>query len=83
MHYVPTLKQWGSFGVAGALLLVALLVSACSDDPILGPDDGAPDDSGGSYSVIKKLAPTDTAAVPDSAHVEPASPSPSRNPERF
>ena len=57
---------------AGALLCVlSLLVAGCSDDPILGPDEGEPDDSGGSYSVIKRLAPSDSADASD------------HNPERF
>ncbi len=58
--------------VAGILALIAsLAVAGCSDDPILGPDEGEPDDDGGSYSVIKRLAPS------DSVETSPA------NPERF
>lgn len=59
----------------GLLLAVslALTLPACSDDPILGPDEGEPDDSGGSYSSINRLAPTDSAAS------EPQT----TNPERF
>jgi hypothetical protein len=60
-------------GVATALLALVLLLPACSDDPILGPDEGEPDDSGGSYSNIKRLAPADSAAP------EPRT----TNPERF
>jgi hypothetical protein len=60
------------------IVAVVLLVLGCSDDPILGPDDGAPDDSGGSYSTIKRLAPTDSVPSPDSTEA-PVSP----NPERF
>jgi hypothetical protein len=57
---------------AGALVCaLSLVVAGCSDDPILGPDEGEPDDSGGSYSVINRLAPSDTA------HTAP------QNPERF
>ncbi len=60
-------------GLATALLALVLLLPACSDDPILGPDDGKKDDSGGSYSNIKRLAPADSAA-----------PGPqTTNPERF
>lgn len=56
----------------GALICaLSLLVAGCSDDPILGPDEGEPDDSGGSYSVIKRLAPSDSEEFS------------SRNPERF
>lgn len=67
-----------SVAAVGTLLLsLVLLVSACSDDPILGPGDDSDDDGGGgSYSVIKRLAPADSA---DSTHVRPSRP----NPERF
>lgn len=67
-----------SIATVGTLFLsLVLLVSACSDDPILGPgDDSGDDGDGGSYSVIKRLAPADTA---DSTHVRPSRP----NPERF
>jgi hypothetical protein len=55
----------------GALLVsVLLLVVGCSDDPILGPDDGKRE-GGGSYGVIERLAPSDSTA--------PSAP----NPERF
>jgi len=67
------------FAVVGTLFAVVLLfVLGCSDDPILGPDDGAPDDSGGSYSTIKRLAPSESAPPADST--QPPVPS---NPERF
>ena len=59
------------------LLPCLLLLSACSDDPILGPSDGETD-GGGSYSVIERLAPQDTTATPDS--IEASS---QTNPERF
>lgn len=64
--------------LTATLFLIAALVGGCSDDPILGPEDGAPDDSGGSYSVIERLAPTDSAQAPDSTET----PVPS-NPKRF
>lgn len=72
------MARWGSFASTGALLAaIILLVSACSDDPILGPDDNLPeDDGGGSYSTIERLAPKDTATASPS-------PPPSDNPERF
>lgn len=55
----------------GALVCaLSLLVAGCSDDPILGPDEGK-GEPGGSYSVIKRLAPTDSAQSSES------------NPERF
>lgn len=59
-----------------ALFLVAVLVGGCSDDPILGPNDESEDDSGGSYSTIERLAPTDSSAAP-------SPPSQPQNPERF
>lgn len=55
----------------GALLLLLIVLPACSNDPILGPNEGEKDDSGGSYSAIERLAPSDTSRVPSS------------NPERF
>lgn len=72
------MAHWGSFAITGALLAaIILLVSACSDDPILGPDDNLPeDDGGGSYSTIERLAPKDTGTV------APSVPAPD-NPERF
>lgn len=64
------LKIGTGFFLAAGLILT---LSACSDDPILGPNEGEPDDSGGSYSSINRLAPTDsTASQPQTA-----------NPERF
>ncbi len=84
MRILSAFTQWQPLGVAGIVLLsTMLLVTACSDDPILGPDDGKPDDSGGSYSVIKRLSPPDTTAVPDSGDVSSPTPSAAPNPERF
>ncbi|PSQ96902.1 MAG: hypothetical protein BRD55_04465 [Bacteroidetes bacterium SW_9_63_38] len=60
-----------ALAVGALICALSLLIAGCSDDPVLGPDEGEPDDSGGSYSVIKRLAPSDSA---DSS---------SRNPERF
>jgi len=72
-------RRFRLFAVLGTVFAtVVLSVLGCSDDPILGPDDGAPDDSGGSYSTIKRLAPVDSTQSPDSVQ----SPIPS-NPERF
>jgi len=60
-----------------------VLLSACSDDPILGPTDGESEE-GGSYSAIKRLAPADTAAAPDTtATARPSRPLPADNPEQF
>jgi hypothetical protein len=68
---VPSSSSWRPLAVAGTLLLsVFLLVLGCSDDPVLGPNDGEKEE-GGSYSTIKRLAPSDSAA--------PSAP----NPERF
>lgn len=63
-------------GVLGLLVPCLLVVSACADDPILGPTDGETT-GGGSYSAIERLAPSGTTATPDSALREP------ENPERF
>lgn len=69
-------------GVVGALLLLLLLLPACSDDPILGPSDGEPEE-GGSYSSINRLAPSPSSV--DSSSASSAVPAdPERvNPERF
>lgn len=64
--------------VAVVTIAVSVLVSACSDDPILGPSDGE-SEGGGSYSVIEKLAQPDTTARTDSADTSAAP----MNPERF
>lgn len=62
--------SWHRSAVVGTLILsVLLLVAGCSDDPILGPNDGK-EQEGGSYSTIKRLAPSDSTA-------------PAPNPERF
>jgi hypothetical protein len=53
--------------VAGALallLVVSLPLSGCSDDPVLGPDEGEEDGGGGSYSAIERLAPSDAERSP-------------------
>lgn len=64
-------SSWRSVAVAGTLFLsMLLLVLGCSDDPVLGPNDGEKEE-GGSYSVIERLAPSDSTA--------PTAP----NPERF
>lgn len=57
-------------GVGTLLLSMLLLVVGCSDDPVLGPSDGQKE-GGGSYSTIKRLAPSDSTAPP------------APNPERF
>jgi len=59
-------------------IAVSVLISACSDDPVLGPSDGE-SDGGGSYSVIEKLAQPDAATEADSTEASPAQ----KNPERF
>ena len=65
-------------GVLGVLLPCILVLTACSDDPILGPSDGETE-GGGSYSAIERLAQPDTAAASDSMEVAPSP----KNPERF
>jgi hypothetical protein len=71
-------------GSCTALLALVLLLSACSDDPILGPSDGAPRE-GGSYSTLNRLAPpagtVDTSASAPGAVAQRMRPS--HNPERF
>lgn len=69
MNY-PSTRRLLAVGL-GALLLLLIVLPACSNDPILGPNEGEKDDSGGSYSAIERLAPSDTSRAPSS------------NPERF
>lgn len=64
-----------TLAVGALVCALSLLVAGCSDDPVLGPDEGE-EEGGGSYSVIKRLAPADSAAS-DSADA------PAPNPERF
>jgi len=59
MDIFPSTRRGFVAGLASVLLALVLLLPACSDDPILGPDEGEKDDSGGSYSSIKRLAPDD------------------------
>ena len=50
-----------------AVFVTALLLTGCSDDPVLGPE-GPSDDGGGSYGVINQFAPgdsTDDASNPE------------------
>lgn len=59
-------------------VVVTVLISACSDDPVLGPSDGE-SEGGGSYSVIETLAQPDATVKADSTEAD----STSNNPERF
>jgi hypothetical protein len=71
--------SWAPLLIVGTVVIVLSgFAVGCSDDPVLGPDDGAPDDSGGSYSTIKRLAPADSTQPPGALE-----PSASPNPERF
>lgn len=66
----------------GILLMLVILLPACSDDPILGPNDGE-DSGGGSYSNIQRLSPSSPPAD-STAGGNPSSPGlPNGNPERF
>jgi len=72
--------------VSLSLLVVGgltLSLSACSNDPILGPDEGEDVGDGGSYSNIQRLSPPSPAA--DSTAPVTASMFDLRdiNPERF
>jgi hypothetical protein len=71
-------------GGCAVLLILVLLLPACSDDPILGPSDGAPRE-GGSYSTLNRLAPP-AGAIDTSASAPGAVAQRMRssyNPERF
>jgi len=65
----------------GALLLLLILLPACSDDPILGPSDGTPKE-GGSYSALDRLSPP-TTAVDSSESSSSSTDSTTTNPARF
>jgi hypothetical protein len=72
------LGRWRSLAAILAVSIAgSVLISACSDDPVLGPSDGE-SEGGGSYSVIEKLA-RPNAAEPDSTDASSTPP----NPERF
>jgi hypothetical protein len=62
------------------MIALLLLLPACSDDPILGPDDGE-QQGGGSYSAIERLAPN--APGPDSTGIDSTALPTAPNPERF
>ena len=64
----------------GVLLLLLVVLPACSDDPILGPSDGAPEE-GGSYSALDRLSPPATAV--DSTQSSSKTNSTTTNPARF
>ena len=64
----------------GALLLLLIVLPACSDDPILGPSDGTPEE-GGSYSALDRLSPP--AAVDSSQSSASRTENTTTNPARF
>lgn len=70
-------------GLVGVLVLLLVVLPACSDDPILGPNDGSSENGGGSYSSINRLAPspppTDSTPSPNPGLRDRAD----TNPERF
>ncbi len=71
--------RWKTFALISALFLV----TACEDDPIVGPG-GEDDNGGGSYGVIHfntpPVAPLDSASV---EFVRPPEPARNDNPKRF
>jgi len=62
---------------------LTLTLPACSDDPILGPNDGEESGGGGSYSSLKRLSPPSTAADSTAPTTASAFPFGEVNPERF
>lgn len=66
----------------GALLFLLIALPACSEDPILGPNDGE-DSGGGSYSSINRLAPNATTAESSTSADPSTQGSAAVNPERF
>lgn len=65
----------------GALLLLLIILPACSDDPVLGPSDGTPEE-GGSYSALDRLSPP-TTAVDSGQSSSSRTDSAKTNPARF
>jgi hypothetical protein len=70
----------------GLLLVLSLTLTlpACSEDPILGPNDGKESGDGGSYSSINRLSPpspTADSTAPAEASALDLTAAP--NPERF
>mgnify|MGYP000114244545 FL=1 len=76
----PFTRRFLAVGL-GALLLLLIVLPACSDDPILGPSDGTPQE-GGSYSALDRLSPPATA-VDSSQSPAPRTDSTTTNPARF
>lgn len=76
----PFTRRFLAVGL-GALLLLLIVLPACSDDPILGPSDGTPQE-GGSYSALDRLAPP-ASAVDSSRSSAAKQVRPLTNPERF
>ena len=60
MDFPPS--RYSLAGLLGMLLLLIVLLPACSDDPILGPNEGEDSDDGGSYSSIQRLSPPSPTA---------------------
>jgi hypothetical protein len=69
--------------VFGVLLLLLIFLPACSDDPILGPNEGEPSDDGGSYSSIHRLSPPSPTADSTAPTTASALDLTDANPERF
>jgi len=63
--------------------MLLLILPACSDDPILGPDEGDSSDDGGSYSSIHRLSPPSPTADSTASATAPALTFTDVNPERF
>lgn len=79
-----SLRRLLTVGVSLILVVgLTLTLPACSDDPILGPNDGEDSNDGGSYSSINRLSPPSSAA--DSTAQTPSSMPDltDANPERF
>ena len=76
----PFTRRFLAVGL-GALLLLLIVLPACSDDPILGPSDGTPQE-GGSYSALDRLSPPATA-VDSSQSSSPKTDPTTTNPARF
>ena len=76
----PFTRRFLAVGL-GALLLLLIVLPACSDDPILGPSDGTPQE-GGSYSALDRLSPPPTT-VDSSQSPSPRTDRTTTNPARF
>ncbi|PSQ84196.1 MAG: hypothetical protein BRD44_01825 [Bacteroidetes bacterium QS_7_67_15] len=69
----PAMRRF-LFVLSSFLLAGLLTLTACADDPILGPQDGDDSGGGGSYGNLNRLTPP----ASDSAAADSSRPNPHR-----